>query len=54
LILSGVLVGSGFLFKWKAVPTEFRKLLYQFHSSLIVKGVLFAILLVGHTIMSMD
>jgi hypothetical protein len=54
LILSGVLVVSGLLFKWKAIPTKFRKTLYQFHTSLIVSGVLLAILLVGHMIMSID
>jgi hypothetical protein len=36
LILSGVLVTSGLLFKWKAVPAKFRKALHRFHASLIV------------------
>jgi hypothetical protein len=54
LILSGVLVGSGLLFKWKAIPVKFRKPLYKFHTSLVVTGILLVILLVGHTIMSFD
>jgi hypothetical protein len=54
LILAGVLVGSGLLFKWKSVPTKIRKPLYQFHASLVVSGILLTILLVGHTIMSID
>ena len=54
LILSGVLVGTGLLFKWKAVPSKFRKFLYQFHSSLVVSGMLLTILLVGHFILNVD
>jgi hypothetical protein len=54
LILSGVLVASGLLFKWKAIPASLRKTLYQFHASLIVSGVLLAILFIGHAVMSSD
>ncbi len=54
LILSGILVASGLLFKWKAIPTNLRKSLYQFHASLIVSGVLLTILFTGHVIMSSD
>jgi hypothetical protein len=54
LILSGILVTSGLLFKWKAVPASLRKTLYQFHASLIVSGVLLAILFTGHAVMSSD
>jgi hypothetical protein len=45
LILSGILVATGLLFKWKAVPTTFCKALYKFHTSLIVTGVLPVMLL---------
>ncbi len=54
LILSGILVASGLLFKWKAVPTKFLKALYQFHTSLIVSGVLLVILFTGHAVMDSD
>jgi hypothetical protein len=54
LILSGILVATGLLFKWKAVPASIRKALYQFHASLIVSGVLLAILFTGHAVMSSD
>jgi hypothetical protein len=54
LILTGILVTTGLLFKWKAVPSKFRKTLYQFHSSLIVTGVLLAILVTGHAVMGSD
>jgi hypothetical protein len=54
LILSGLLVGTGLLFKWKVIPTKFRVSIYRFHTSLLVTGVLLAILLVGHSIMSID
>jgi hypothetical protein len=54
LILSGTLVTSGLLFKWKAIPASLRKTLYQFHASLIVSGVLLAILFIGHAVMSSD
>ena len=54
LILSGVLVATGLLFKWKAVPIKFRKALYQFHASLIVSGVLLVILYTGHAVMDLD
>jgi hypothetical protein len=54
LILSGILVASGLLYKWKAVPTNFRKILYQFHASLIVSGVLLVVLYTGHALMGSD
>jgi hypothetical protein len=54
LILTGILVVSGLLFKWKAVPSTIRKTLYQFHSSLIVLGVLLVILFVGHSVIGLD
>jgi hypothetical protein len=54
LILSGILVASGLLFKWKAVPTGLRKSLYQFHASLIVSGVLLTILVTGHVVMDSE
>lgn len=54
LILSGILVATGLIFKWKAVPTTFRKALYQFHTSLIVSGVLLVILFTGHAVMDSD
>ena len=54
LILSGVLVASGLLFKWKAVPNTVRKALYQFHASLIVSGILVVVLITGHAVMDFD
>jgi hypothetical protein len=51
LILTGILVTTGLLFKWKAVPSKLRKTLYQFHSSLIVAGILLVILYAGHAVM---
>jgi hypothetical protein len=54
LILTGILVTTGLLFKWKAVPSKFRKTLYKFHSSLIVLGVLLVILYTGHAVMDSD
>ncbi len=54
LFLSGILVASGLLFKWKAIPATFRKTLYQFHASLIVSGVLLVILFTGHAVMDVD
>jgi hypothetical protein len=54
LILSGILVATGLFFKWKLLPGSLRKRLYQFHASLIVSGVLLAILLTGHAVMSSD
>jgi hypothetical protein len=54
LILTGILVTTGLLFKWKSMPANFRKVLYQFHSSLIVTGVLLVILVTGHAVMGLD
>ncbi len=54
LILSGVLVGTGLLFKVKKFPIILRKYLFQFHTSLIVSGALLTILFVGHLIMDIE
>jgi len=54
LILTGILVIAGLLFKWKAVPAIFRKSLYKFHASLRVTGVLLVILFTGHAVMGSD
>jgi hypothetical protein len=54
LILSGVLIGAGLLFKVKQLPKVLRKYLFQFHTSLIVSGLLITILFVGHSIMDME
>lgn len=54
LILAGVLVISGLLFRWTAVPAKFRKTLYQFHASLITSGALLVILYSGHALMELD
>jgi hypothetical protein len=54
LILTGILVITGLLFKWRAVPAIFRKVLYKFHASLIVTGALLVILFAGHAVMGSD
>jgi hypothetical protein len=54
LFLAGILVGTGLLYKWKTVPTAFRKYIYKFHASLIVSGLLSVILLTGHAVMDVD
>jgi hypothetical protein len=54
LILTGILVTTGLLFKWTAVPTIFRKYLYKFHASLMITGVLLVILFTGHVVMGSD
>jgi hypothetical protein len=54
LLLTGILVTTGLLFKWRAVPAIFRKALYKFHSSLIVLGILLVILFTGHAVMGSD
>ncbi len=54
LILCAVLVVTGLLFKWKAVPATFRRALYQLHTSLIVTGFLLVILFSGHAVMDTD
>jgi hypothetical protein len=54
LILAGVLVATGLFFKLNLVPKSFRKALYQFHASLIVSGLLLAILLIGHDAVGLD
>jgi hypothetical protein len=54
LILTGILVTTGLLFKWRAVPAFLRKALYKFHASLMVTGVLLVILFTGHAVMDLD
>jgi hypothetical protein len=54
LIISGVLVVAGLLWKWKSIPSKWRKALYQFHASLIVSGLLLVILVIGHGVMGSD
>jgi archaellum component FlaF (FlaF/FlaG flagellin family) len=54
LLLTGILVTTGLLFKWMAVPVNLRRTLYKFHSSLIVSGILLAALYTGHTVMGFD
>jgi hypothetical protein len=54
LILAGVLVATGLLIKLNLIPKSFRKALYQFHTSLIVSGLLLAILLIGHEALGSD
>jgi hypothetical protein len=54
LILTGILVTTGLLFKWRAVPAIFRKTLYKFHASLMVTGVLLIVLFAGHAVMGSD
>jgi len=54
LFLLGILVVTGLLFKWNAVPKSFRKFLFQFHANLIVSGVILTILFTGHVIMDFD
>jgi hypothetical protein len=54
LFLCGLLVATGLLFKWKAVPATLRKALYQFHANLIVTGFLLVILFTGHVVMDSD
>jgi hypothetical protein len=51
LILMGILMITGLVFKFKLGPAVFRKWVYKFHASLIVSGILVTILLVGHTLM---
>ncbi len=54
LILTGALVITGLLFKWRAVPVFFRKALYKFHASMMVTGILLVILYAGHAVMDAD
>jgi hypothetical protein len=54
LILTGILVTTGLLFKCGAIPVILRKALYKFHSSLIISGILLAILFTGHAVMDSD
>jgi hypothetical protein len=54
LILTGILVTTGLLFKWRVIPAFLRKALYKFHASLIVSGILLTILFTGHAVMDSD
>jgi hypothetical protein len=54
LLLSGILVATGFLFKWRAIPTTIRKALYMLHASPVVSGILLFVLFTGHVVMDMD
>jgi hypothetical protein len=54
LIITGLLVTTGLLFKWNAIPKRLCKPLYKFHASLIVSGVLLAVLVAGHAVMGTD
>ena len=54
LILAGILVVTGLLFKCRDVPPFLRKAFYKFHASLIVSGVLLVILYSGHAVMDSD
>jgi hypothetical protein len=54
LYISGVLVITGLLIKWKIAPQFIYKVLYKFHTSLIVSGILLVILIAGHSIMGLD
>ena len=52
--LLGILVVTGLIFKGNILPKTFRKTIYQFHSNLIVSGVILLILFIGHAIMEFD
>jgi hypothetical protein len=54
LILTGILVTTGLLFKWIVIPALLRKTLYKFHASLMVTGILLVILFTGHAVMGSD
>ncbi len=54
LLLTGILVVTGLLFKWASVPAFLRKSLYKFHASLTVTGILLVVLLAGHAVMGSD
>ncbi len=54
LILSGILVCTGLLFKWKNLPAFLRKNLYRFHTNIMVSGILLIIVYTGHSIMDLD
>jgi hypothetical protein len=54
LYVSGFLVITGLLIKWKVVPKSTFKVLYKFHTSLIVLAFLYVILIAGHSVMELD
>jgi hypothetical protein len=54
LILSGILVLTGAIIKYRVaakVSPKFVKIIYQFHASLVVSGILASILFTGHILM---
>jgi hypothetical protein len=51
LIVMGILTATGLIFKWKKTPAALKKYFYKFHASLIVSGILSAILITGHLVM---
>ncbi len=54
LLLTGILVTTGLLFKWTSVPAFLRKSLYKFHANLTITGILLVILYMGHSFMGFD
>jgi hypothetical protein len=54
LYVSGFLVITGLLIKWKVVPKSTFKVLYKIHTSLIVLAFLYVILIAGHSVMELD
>jgi hypothetical protein len=54
LLIAGILVISGLLIKLRIASKVFPKsvkFIYRFHASLLVSGILVAVLLAGHTLM---
>jgi hypothetical protein len=54
LIIAGILVISGLMIKYRIAAKlfpRFVKRIYQFHSSLVVTGILVSVLLAGHILM---
>lgn len=54
LFLLGILVASGLLSKWNAIPDTLRKILNKFHNSLIITMIILVVLFTGHAVMDMD
>jgi hypothetical protein len=52
LISMSILVGTGLIIKLKIAPKSSRKWVYQFHANLIVSGILVAVLVLGHLIIT--
>jgi hypothetical protein len=54
LIITGILVATGMIIKMRIAPKispTLVKLIYQFHTSLVVTGILISILIGGHVLM---